>query len=99
MKTFLKKNLLWVFSLVLGIGTMSFKMTESSNTWHYQGSGAYNVATNWQPGSPSPGTCKAVAAKPCEISVTASTTTQLQDFFDGMSENDVENINPSSRRD
>lgn len=28
MKTFLKKNLVWVFALVLGIGTMSFKMAE-----------------------------------------------------------------------
>lgn len=31
MKTFVMKNLIWVFALVVGIGTMSFKMVEKSN--------------------------------------------------------------------
>ena len=41
MKTFFKKNLIWVFALVLGIGTMSFKIVEkksdngASVEWYY----------------------------------------------------------------
>lgn len=30
MKTFVKKNLIWVFALLVGIGTMSFKLVEKS---------------------------------------------------------------------
>lgn len=40
MKTFFKNNLIWIFALVLSIGTMSFKLAEKSNnalseTWYY----------------------------------------------------------------
>lgn len=39
MKTFLKKNLIAVFALLLGIATMSFKMAEkttpSTQIWYY----------------------------------------------------------------
>ncbi len=31
MKTFLKKNLVWAFALILGIGTMSFTLVAKSN--------------------------------------------------------------------
>lgn len=41
MKTFLKKNLLWVFALIMGLGTMSFKILKNSSntlseTWYYK---------------------------------------------------------------
>lgn len=35
MKTFLKKNLVWVFALVLGLTTMSFKVMEKNNQTVY----------------------------------------------------------------
>jgi len=47
MKTFLKKNLIWVFTLVLGIGTMSFKIVEktSNNSTNSQWYYTENVST------------------------------------------------------
>lgn len=35
MKTFVKKNLVAVFALLVGIGTMSFKMVEKNNATEY----------------------------------------------------------------
>ncbi len=71
MKTFFVKNLIVVFALLLGIGTMSFKMVEKSNeevTW-------FSVDYDDQQtigGQVDPGTCFG-SGKICAIGFTQDT--------------------------
>lgn len=57
MKTFLKKNLIWAFALVLGIGTMSFKMLQNTlagSFWYSVAPGGYTINTGSVDSNPPP---------------------------------------------
>ncbi|MBX2954430.1 MAG: hypothetical protein KF870_18165 [Leadbetterella sp.] len=94
MKTFLKKNLIAVFALVVGIGTMSFKMIHSSSEYHYVGNdagdGAFAEEGNWEPGAGEG--CRDEGDFPCTI-----VTDDLATTLAGKTNPQVLNI--SSKRD
>lgn len=103
MKTFLKKNLIGVFALLVGIGTMSFKILSVDDVWHYTGDdpseGEFAKSQNWALGEPEePYNCVSGGNLPCKISVPASNPTELEEYLEDMSNDDVLNINQASRR-
>lgn len=94
MKTFFKKNLIAVFALLVGIGTMSFKMTDPTPVYHYTS----NSTDEWEfaePGNWSPGAgnedCGEDGDKPCTI-----TTDDLEATLSGKTNQEVLDI--STRR-
>lgn len=56
MKTVLKKNLIGVFALLLGIGTMSFKAWENNKpltgSWYHVQTGGSTISTPSDPAAP-----------------------------------------------
>lgn len=62
MKTFLKKNLIWVFALVLGIGTMSFTIVKKNTTayfWYSVNTDGYTISSSTPlGGEPNQTTCR-----------------------------------------
>ena len=93
MKTFVKKNLVAVFALLVGIGTMSFKMVNPSSDYHYTSNdmnpGDFAIVGNWASGSVSG--CGDDGNKPCQI-----TTDDLSATLAGKTNQEVLDI--STRR-
>lgn len=67
MKTFFKKNLIWVFALVVGIGTMSFKVIQKQNVSEYwfEVINGYEVTNN-----PAPPDCDDNEGAVCAVAFT-----------------------------
>ncbi|WP_028298200.1 hypothetical protein [Olivibacter sitiensis] len=111
MKTIKSKLLVLVLLLIGGI-VMSFTLvnkekqevkTEAkvATLWHYVGDanpGVFSDATNWALGGGS-ATCGPTGDLPCEITVNATDESQLTTYLSGMSNSQILNINPNSRRD
>lgn len=71
-------------------------------TWHYDSTdtspGAFSNAANWEPGNSAPNTCETTGERPCEISVEASNELELQDILTGLTNDDVLDLNPNSKK-
>ena len=64
MKTFFKKNLIWMFALVVGIGSMSFKVVEKNLTstfWYEVQSDGTSIG-----GQTNPSACEG-SGTPCAV--------------------------------
>lgn len=98
----LKVNLMMVLALVIGVATMSFKLANNDTKWHFTGNnpdeGQYRLTSNWELGA-SGSSCASVGDFPCEIEVDAQDKTELGAILSGMTNDDVLDINPTSKRD
>jgi hypothetical protein len=69
MKTFLKKNFIWVFALALGFTTMSFKAWEQNTLtyfWYPVGTDGYTI-TSSTPLAGQPNTSHCQASNPATV--------------------------------
>lgn len=98
----LKVNLMIVVALMIGVATMSFKLANTDTKWHYTGTnpaeGQFQSTANWELGE-SDSQCATYGDFPCEIEVDAQDKTELGAILSGMSNDDVLDINPTSKRD
>lgn len=93
----LKVNFIALVALVIGIVTMSFKLTDPLNDFHYTGppGGPYNIASNWEKGSRSD--CDEEGSEACQIEAPAENETELSTYLSTLSSEDV--FNMASKRD
>lgn len=101
MKNFFKRYAMTLVALGIASGTlMSFELNKASNTWHYdeQVPGDYTNPRNWTPGVAPAETCVAGGTKPCEINIEASNTAELSEFMEDKDNQEILNLNVSSRR-
>lgn len=70
MKTFVKKNLIWVFALVVGIGTMSFKVIQKQNVSEYW----FKVENDIVLDDPAPANCEDDEGTVCAVAFSQNIT-------------------------
>lgn len=72
----------------------------NETTWHFIGTssseGEFADSENWEEGASS--SCSTEGDKPCEISVAASSKSELSSYLSGMTNEQVLEINEFSRR-
>ena len=110
MKT-LKSKLLMLTLLLIGVVAMSFTLVnkekseaktevKAPTTWRYNSSstteGAFANGSNWVKGSGSG--CGTNGDKPCQIIVDADDPSELTDYFGDMSNEEILDLLPNSRR-
>ena|SRR5699024_345271 len=94
-----KVNFIALVALVIGIITMSFKLTEDSTTYHFTGDstqpGEFAKTSNWAVGN-SDDDCQPLGDFPCEIEVPNESS--LLQVIGNKSNEEVLDINPLSKR-
>ncbi len=99
----MKVNLLALIAVAIAAVTMSFNLANTAtNPWHFVGDSEdedeYAKAENWESGFAPGSTCITGGTKPCNIVVPAVDETALDLYLQGLSNDEVMDINPSSTR-
>lgn len=93
-----KVNFIALVALVIGIITMSFKLSEDSTTYHFKGTstdeGEFADPSNWEEGESND--CLTFGDFPCEIEVPNESS--LLQVLGNKSNEEVLEINPFSRK-
>lgn len=93
-----KVNFIALVALVIGIVTMSFKLSEDSTTYHFTGDSTqpdeFAKTSNWEEGESND--CQPLGDFPCEIEVPNGSS--LLQVLGNKSNEEVLQINPDSRR-
>lgn len=95
-------NLFALIAVAIAAVTMSFNLANTTYTWHFTGTtefeGDYADIANWELGYASENTCVEIGTKPCEIEVRTDDEEVLEVMLNGLSNEQVLDINPGSSR-